>query len=84
MGFVFFVIFASYALGFWYGAKLVREDLLECCNDCLNKFGLDDLGITCESKFMVNVSEAELHLFYQQCPCDNVEYSPGVMVMVSI
>lgn len=26
MGFVFFVIFLVYALAFWYGAKLVRED----------------------------------------------------------
>jgi len=26
MGLVFFVIFASYSLAFWYGGKLVRED----------------------------------------------------------
>lgn len=26
MGFVFFIIFAVYALAFWYGSKLVRED----------------------------------------------------------
>ena len=26
MGLVFFIIFAVYALAFWYGAKLVRED----------------------------------------------------------
>jgi len=26
MGFFFFVIFASYALAFWYGGKLVREE----------------------------------------------------------
>ena len=26
MAFFFFVIFGSYALAFWYGGKLVRED----------------------------------------------------------
>ena len=26
MGFVYLVMFACYALAFWYGAKLVRED----------------------------------------------------------
>jgi len=26
MGFFFFVIFGSYALAFWYGGKLVREE----------------------------------------------------------
>lgn len=26
MGSVFFVIFAVYAVAFWYGSKLVRED----------------------------------------------------------
>jgi len=26
MGFYFFVIFGSYALAFWYGGKLVREE----------------------------------------------------------
>jgi len=26
MGFLWFVIFASYALAFWYGGKLIRED----------------------------------------------------------
>jgi len=26
MGFFFVVIFGSYALAFWYGGKLVRED----------------------------------------------------------
>ncbi|CAF1022109.1 unnamed protein product, partial [Didymodactylos carnosus] len=26
MGFLWFVIFCAYALGFWYGAKLIRED----------------------------------------------------------
>ena len=26
MGFIWFVIFGCYALGFWYGGKLVRED----------------------------------------------------------
>ena len=26
MGLMWFIIFGSYALAFWYGAKLVRED----------------------------------------------------------
>ena len=26
MGLVWFVIFGAYALGFWYGAKLTREE----------------------------------------------------------
>ena len=26
MGLVFFIMFACYALAFWYGAKLVREE----------------------------------------------------------
>jgi len=26
MGFLFFVFFATYALAFWYGGKLVREE----------------------------------------------------------
>ena len=29
MGIVFFFMFASYALAFWFGAKLVREDYYE-------------------------------------------------------
>ena len=26
MGLIFFIIFCCYALAFWYGSKLVRED----------------------------------------------------------
>jgi len=26
MGFLFFIFFATYALAFWYGGKLVREE----------------------------------------------------------
>lgn len=85
MGFIYFVVFASEALGFWYGAKLVRGGLTDCCNGCMNKYinTSADLGIDCKSNFMQNISDPRTQDFYQNCPCDDLDYTPGVMVLVS-
>ena len=32
-GILWFLIFASYALAFWYGVKLVMDDLEDCFKD---------------------------------------------------
>lgn len=82
MGFFNFIIFAANGLAYWYGAKLIRGDLVACCNECFNSFNLSGFGNNCETNVLMNVSDAQLQAFFRVCPCDNQEYSPGVMVSV--
>lgn len=84
MGFTYFVIFSADALGFWYGAKLVRGDLADCCAECQPLLIQNNIGIDCSLNFSSGISNDQLVQFYQTCTCDNLAYSPGVMVAVSI
>lgn len=47
-GLMWFIIFASYALAFWYGVKLIVDDTEECLeniNDCNPRYDAGSLLI---------------------------------------